>query len=473
MQFRYLAYLGLALVSMALAFEPATWLWQTWTDPSWNSDGEFAFLGVLAVFLWSATSRGPKAEDGDTSWTWLGISAVVRAMGNLLAVNVLSALMLCVDVYAIGRVFRLDSRERAASPAWLAIAFAFCLPVERILQRLLGHVLQWVSARGAYVLLQLFESNARLDGMELSVNGVRVLVDLPCSGARGLTVLALLFVLLAAVRRPNWVATCQGALIVVLSATLSNTIRVFLLAEGIIHRSFIGLDVMAQPWHDVVGMFCLFVGLLPLLWWSRQVRPTTSLWKIRPPRPRFAAVLMVIGLASLAFIPARPIDVSGSVDVPTVPAFAYGYRARIADLTAMEKSYFTAFGGGAARASYGPLALLVVRTSSPVRHLHSPEECMAGAGWEVTRLGITGRAYPGATWRISRNDEWLDVRATYISSRGDQVETLEEAIWLWLTEPGLVWTAVERAYPVDAPEQVREAFDTEIFHRLNMREENK
>ena len=95
---------------------------------------------------------------------------------------------------------------------------------------------------------------------------------------------------------------------------------------------------------------------------------------------------------------------------------------------------------------------------------------MAGAGWEVRRIGVTGAGHPGATWQISRDGQTHVVRATYVSNHGQHVATLEHAIWMWLADPSHVWTPVERTYPVEADESAREAFDQEVFHRLNIKE---
>ncbi|MEZ4459826.1 MAG: exosortase T [bacterium] len=456
--------------SAILAFEPVTWLWRTWTDPAWASDGEFVFLALAAVALWSYRSPVDTNHNTSLAWTWLGVSAVVRAVGNVLAVNVIGALMLCVDIFAVARMLRLGERKRRVSPAWLALAFAFSLPVERILQRLVGHALQWVSAQGAFAMLRVFEEGTTLHGVELTVRGVRVLVDLPCSGARGLMILTVAYVLLSAVRRPRMWDAIVGAGVVLAAGLAANTLRVFLLAEGIVHRDVLGLDVMSQPWHDLVGLFCLGAALAPVVLWSARCASTPTRLALPAPTPRVAVGMVVLGFATLAFAPARPIDVSKPVAAPQVPSFVAGFLAKPQGLTPLEQSYFTAYGGGASRATYGPFGVLLVRTSSPVRHLHSPEECMAGAGWDVQRIGVTGAAHPGATWRIARDGQTHVVRATYVSNHGQHVATLEHAIWMWLADPTHVWTAVERTYPPGADEATREAFDHEVFHRLNIKE---
>ena len=89
-----------------------------------------------------------------------------------------------------------DRRVRAVSPFWLAVGFAFALPLERILQRSIGFLLQEVSAQGACGMLSVFFNDVRCAGVRITVDGADVLVDLPCSGARSLIAFAFAFALL-------------------------------------------------------------------------------------------------------------------------------------------------------------------------------------------------------------------------------------------------------------------------------------
>jgi hypothetical protein len=70
--------------------------------------------------------------------TLILVSATVRLAGQVLAINTVGALCLVLDVYALGLLLRLARRARPISPAWLAVVFAFSLPLERIVQRTIG-----------------------------------------------------------------------------------------------------------------------------------------------------------------------------------------------------------------------------------------------------------------------------------------------------------------------------------------------
>ena len=156
----------------------------------------------------------------------------MRLAGQVLAVNTIGALALVIDVYALGLLFGLKDRVRALSPGWLAIAFAFSLPLERIAQRTIGYGLQSVSSDGACLLLGGFFADLKCFGVRLVLEGKDVLVDLPCSGARSILLLLLCFALVAALVRPTLKQAIIGGSATLLAGLLANMIRISLLAGG-------------------------------------------------------------------------------------------------------------------------------------------------------------------------------------------------------------------------------------------------
>ena len=149
---------GLLFAGAALlAAHPLMWLAGTWTEDAYNPDGVWTALAVLALAAWSFTSEQlPGSEPNRRhAYALLALSALVRMAGQLLRVNELGALTLSVDVYALGTLAGLHQRRRAVGPFWLALLFAFSLPLERVVQRIAGYALQQVSAAGACGLLSL------------------------------------------------------------------------------------------------------------------------------------------------------------------------------------------------------------------------------------------------------------------------------------------------------------------------------
>jgi exosortase/archaeosortase family protein len=476
----------LVLGALILAVEPAVWLVKTWLDPVYDSHGMYVFGAVAGLFVWSSTS--PKRADATEPplWTYLLLAGtgLIRLAGQLLAVDILGAAALAVDVYAVGRLSGLDQRQRAIDPRWLALLFLFCLPTERVLQRVVGYPLQHISAVGSCGLLSVFFDDLACSGVEMTLAGRHILVDVPCSGARGLVLIASLFCGLAAVGRPGLRGSLTGLSTAGFSALAANVLRVSLLGVGIAHPAwFGGVDVMRQPWHDLVGLGALAVGCLPLIVWFRLLPPegrgaepppasetTADSAAARPSRSHLlGGLVFVLAAIGITLAPGRPVDVSGEVESIHLPATIAGHTRRRQPLSELEQDYYAAWGGAAAKASYGPQSLLVVRTDSPLRHLHSPEECLRGAGWQVESTGITYGRLPGASYRaVSPDGHRWRVRVTYTSSDGRLATSIGEVAWRWLQNPEVRWRAVERIYPADrAPRRVAR-FEQAVMRALEL-----
>ncbi|MFP5305486.1 MAG: archaeosortase/exosortase family protein [Gammaproteobacteria bacterium] len=141
----------LLAAAAVLALHPALWLVASWRDPAYNPQGAWVALAVALLALWSWTSEQQPGSDSNRRYAYalLALSALVSLVGQLLRVNVVGALTLALDVYALGTLAGLHARRRAVSPLWLSVLFALALPLERVLQRLAGYALQQLAASGA------------------------------------------------------------------------------------------------------------------------------------------------------------------------------------------------------------------------------------------------------------------------------------------------------------------------------------
>lgn len=471
--------LGLVL----LAVHPLLWLVGTWFDPAYDSYGVWVAALTTALLLWSATSplRVANPRQRLSGWWLLALTAAVRLLGQRLGINVLGAVALAVDVYAIGLLLGLDRRVRPLAPGWLAVLFAFALPVERILQRGFGFALQQLSAAGACTALQLGTAPVRCEGIQLQWQEQTVLVDLPCSGTRGLLLLLLLYVALAVLTRPTLDRACWGALLALAAATLGNSLRIILITIGLVHREALGgVDVLAEPWHSTIGLIALSLSALPILLWARQSHGGTGPAPAIPAntdsdRLRFLSIRPLPGLAFLAAcvgivaLPPQPLDVARPQPAPRLPGYIAVFAAQPGALTTQEQTYFTRYGGGAARATYGPYGLLVVSTTAPLRHLHAPEECLAGAGHAVRYLGQTGGPRPSAVYRTTdpQGRVWR-VTVSYVSERGQWTAHVAEAVWRWLQAPGTTWRMIQRIAPWELPVEATATFDGAVWRALDL-----
>lgn len=473
-----------ALALGVLAVEPVLWLIRTWRDPSYDSHGGWVALAVAGLFAWSVSSGVPDhtAPKARLAVALLIGTAAVRLAGQVLAVNTIGAAALVIDVYAIGLLCGLASRRRAVSPGWLALCFAFSLPLERILQRAMGYGLQSLSADGACRLLGTFFDNVTCNGVRIVIAGVDVLVDLPCSGARSALLLLLFFCVAAAFCRPRPAQALAGLGITLGAAFAANVLRISALAVGIARPGLYGgIDVMQQPWHDALGLAALLAGAVPVILWGRRSWPRPAdAGRVTPaagtggglaPRRRslvLAAVFLVLAV-TIVSLPRRPVDVVRRDLAVELPDRLVGYRARPVALLPREKAYFVQYGGAAAKAAYGPYGLLVVRTSAPLRHLHSPDDCLRGLGFDVKYLGLAHAPVPTAIYRArAPSGDAYRIQVSFVSDKGHVTSNVAEAVWRWLQSPGGAWSMVQRITPLDVSDTARTAWDRAVFAALDL-----
>lgn len=490
-----------------LALDPLIWLIRSWHAPGYDSAGWLVFALVVGVVGWSASSpivRNARPASSRFPLGLLGLSLVVRLLSQLLAINLLGAMMLAVDLFALAVLLRLSERQRAASPLMLAALFCFAMPIEPMLQRSLGFLLQQLSAAGACGLLSMLHASAGCEGVRLFIDDVDVLVDLPCSGARLLTLVFTGFFTFAAVtpppaslsRKRSALLVVQGIGVALVIVWFANTLRIALLAWGLRYAGVLGINVMHDPWHSTIGLgiaagalWAVFrllqcrqqgavdravydcdPGVVPA-----QSKPTlrsarSSEWLRESPFLRLSCALGVLGVAVvLVSLRATPLDVSRAVSMPELPLSLAGVMAAPLPLSELEQDYFATYGGGAARAGYGAHSLLLVQTTSPLRHLHSPEVCFSAAGYAVSYEGADFSSSPTAVYRArSPAGEELRVRVQFVSASGRTAYSVGQVVWHWLSNPVESWTMVQTVSPWNDQSKAAEAFRTAVAQALNL-----
>ncbi|MBN8607750.1 MAG: exosortase T [Caulobacterales bacterium] len=467
-----------AAALLLLAYGPVHWLIDTWLDPAFDSHGFVYFALVVALSAWSCTSplRGAVTrEDERIAVALLAATALVRLAGQVLAIDTIGALALVIDVYALARLAGLERRARPLSPFWLSVAFAFALPLERIVQRSIGYVLQEISAGGACGALSVLFDDVRCAGVRISVDGADVLVDLPCSGARALIVFGFMFVTSATLARPRWFVGVLGVGVALAAALIGNFLRIVMLASGVaIGPARLGFDVMLQPWHDNVGLIALGAVGPALILWARTAwtAPRTPRAHVpRQPRKRSpwsAAAFMLLAVAIIS-APRAPVDIARQPVSIAAPERIGASRAVALPLTTLERAYFEQFGGVAVKAAYGEHALMLARTTSPLRHLHAPDECLRGLGYEVTYLGMRFEPLPTARYRaVAPDGRAYRVDVSFLSDQGHRAASVSEAVWFWLNDRSTVWTAVQRISPEHASAAERASFDAGVIAALDV-----
>lgn len=464
---------------LLLAIEPARWLAESWVDPAYASSGAIVFALVLGLFAWSATSPlrpGAPPRQARIALGLLGISALARLTSQVLAINTVGAFCLVADVYALALLARLDRRERAVSPVFLALLFAFSLPLERILQRSIGYLLQEFSADGACAVLGLVYPELQCHGVRLILGRTDVLVDLPCSGARTLLLGLTGYAVAASLFRPGTAWAAFGLGVTLAAAAIANVARISVLAVGLADPASVGgIDVMAAPWHDLIGLAALSLVATAVLLWALNTRPAspraraTALPRVAPEAAHALGVMALSLAVVIVSLPRTPIDVAEPAVPRSLPLAIGGEVGRPVALTAREHAFFTQFGGWAAKAAYGEHGLMLVSTSSPLRHLHAPEDCLRGLGFEVAYLGTVYEPVPTAHYRaIAPDGRRYQVAVSFVSDRGEMVPNVATAVWRWLQGDARRWTAIQRITPEDAAPVAHAAFTDGVLAALDL-----
>ncbi len=488
----YQCLIGAGMLLMAI--EPIAWLVNSWLDPAHDSQGGWVFLLCAGLFIWSILSPlqdcQSHAQHKKAIILLLG-TACIRGMGQIFAVNVLGAVALAIDVYAIGLLVNLSDRKNALSAGWLAVLFTFSLPIERILQRLLGFGLQHLSADGACFVLRGFFDSVQCAGIRILLAGRDVLVDLPCSGVRSITLLCLLYATLMCVFRPSLLRGLLIGAVTLASALLANIIRISFLATFIAYPEKIGgVDVMAQPYHDLIGLVCLTLAALPLILsfqrsgvgthlaalqrgetgrWSVQSNiPTLERWNDKF-NDKFIALGFVILAAVIISLPRKPLDISNTSTALNLPTYLNGQVAQTIELSQQEQNYFTQYGGTALKRRYGDSNVLLIRTNSPLRHLHTPDDCLRGLGFDVQYQGVHYQPLPTAIYlATAKNGAQWRVAVSFYSDSGQFTTNVSEVVWRWLQQPHSTWYALQRITPIYIPETKAKEWDNALFAALDL-----
>ncbi|MGZ4954635.1 MAG: exosortase T [Methylobacter sp.] len=472
--------MGIGMLLMAV--EPIAWLVNTWFEPAHDSKGGWIFLLCTGLFFWSV--RSPKqVVTGKThkkAVILLLVTAFIRGIGQVFAVNVLGAVALAIDVYAIGLLAALNDRKNPLSAGWLAILFAFSLPLERILQRIIGFGLQHLSADGACRVLQGLFADVQCAGIRILLAGRDVLVDLPCSGVKSITLLLVLYAALMCVFRPTLLNSAVIGLAALASALQANIIRITCLSIFIAYPEKIGgINVLAQPWHDLIGLFCLILAAMPLAWLCPSRRSGQGIRKSSnhncpPPiqagkTKTLAALGFVILAAAIVSLPRQPLDISDTSTRLSLPLYLNGQYGQPVALSHQEQAYFTQYGGTAVKMRYGDNNAMLIRTNSPLRHMHTPDDCLRGLGFDVHYQGIQYQPLPtaiylatapnGAQWRIA---------VTFYSESGQFTTNVSEVVWRWLQRPHGTWYALQRITPVSITESEASEWDNALFAALDL-----
>jgi hypothetical protein len=202
-------------------------------------------------------------------------------------------------------------------------------------------------------------------------------------------------------------------------------------------------------------------------WTQDEIRTTPinrsrSLWPIST-----SLVFLLLAMVIISRTP-QPLDVGRELAKPYAPHYLAGTYGQPVALLAKERAYFEQFGGAAIKMQYAERGLLITRTESPLRHLHAPDECLRGLGFEVDYLGSHDKQLPTAVYRAVSPDgaEWK-VSVSFISGNGATASNVAEAVWQWLQRPQ-PWMAIQRISPWNSSSEADNDWDRKLFAALDL-----
>ena len=341
----------------------------------------------------------------------------------------------------------------------------------------MGFALQEISAQLSCTGISIFSDTVICSGTRIAIAGKQFLIDLPCSGSNSLVLLGILMTLLMVIARPHFRHSLIALFLIPLLAVLSNVLRIMLLVAGSLSSTLsqLNIDVMEQPWHEMTGLVSLLPAIIAMFWfflkiYNKPIKPhpfsdaicwtvpsclqKDGWWLTRKNNHRqnqiklFLASVFIIISATIANLSGKPLDTAKAFTLPSLPIMIQQHYAQPIALLEKEQDYFTQYGGYAQKAIYGERQLLLSKTSSPLRHLHAPDECLRGLGFKVSYLGSIDQPIPSAIYKaISPSGEVWKVAVSFISESGFITTNVSEAVWQWVQQPASSWTAIQRISP--------------------------
>lgn len=183
----------------------------------------------------------------------------------------------------------------------------------------------------------------------------------------------------------------------------------------------------------------------------------------------FTALGFVILAAVIISLPRKPLDVSDTRTALSLPAYLNGEYAQTVELSQKEQNYFTQYGGTALKRRYGDSSVLLIRSNSPLRHLHTPDDCLRGLGFDVQYQGVQYQPLPTAIYLATAKDgsQWR-VAVSFYSEQGQFTTNVSEVVWRWLQQPHSTWYALQRITPVYISNSKARQWDNALFAALDL-----
>lgn len=400
---------ALLTISLAVAFLPVlNWYWLRLG----NGSGEpFGLVALILAIVFASQHRHP------ASLRCAEISILLYALGLFFLPPLLRT------IPALATIAFLTGMHRQAGQFGLLL---LSLPIQASLDFFLGYPFRLITAEGSRLILNILGYPIERLGVQLSLKGIIVSVDPPCSGLQMLWATALLTALLAAFTRLNYLRTIQLSLAALTLCLLANILRA---ASLFFPES--GFIILPDFAHQGIGLiyFALASLLLIKLSYKLHRRTTTPPLTNQPLTARFLTLTFGVSLVTLL-----PAHITSNHPSPKIPALTH-YQERPVEeipLSPHEEAFAKNLPGQLKIYALGNETLIIRHVTKATRLLHPSHHCLRAEGFALHDVKIQTDAanQPTLQYRATRNGEHFLVTEK-IRDHQNSRQWAEVSAWYW------------------------------------------
>lgn len=397
-----------ATIFLALAFLPVlNWYWLRLG----NGSGEpFGLIALILAIVFASQHRHP------ASLRCAEISILLYALGLFFLPPLLRT------IPALATIAFLTGMHRQAGQFGLLL---LSLPIQASLDFFLGYPFRLITAEGSCLVLNLLGYPIERLGVQLSLKGIIVSVDPPCSGLQMLWATALLTALLAALTRLNYLRTIQLSLAALTLCLLANILRatsLFFPESGII--------TLPNFAHQGIGLlyFALASLLLIKISYKLHRRTITPPLTTQPLTARFLA--LTCGVSLITLLPARITNNQAPSEIAPLTHYK-GHPLQEIPLSPHEESFAKNLPGQLKIYALGNETLIIRHVTKATRLLHPSHHCLRAEGFTLHDIKIqTDSTGPTLQYRATRNGEHFHV-IEKIRDHQNSRQWAEVSAWYW------------------------------------------
>ncbi len=399
----------LALIALTVAFFPVlNWYWLRLG----NGSGEpFGLLALALAVGFALQDRQP------AQLRFAEISLLIYAIGLFFLPPLLRS------IPALATIAFLSGMHRQAGQFALLL---LSLPVQASLDFFLGYPFRLITAEGSRLLVNLLGYPVERLGVQLSLKGVIVSVDPPCSGLQMLWATALLTAILAALFRLSYFRTFKLSLIALTLCLLANILR-----AAFLFFPESGMITLPGFLHEGMGLLFFALASLVLCQMARSFQKATPSLPLPKKQNPTRLLTLACGVSLITLLPARTHSPNPPSNFESLSTY-HGRAVEEVSLSPREESFAENFPGQLKIYRVGHDTLIIRRITKASRMLHPSYHCLKAEGFIISDSQIESddQGQPFLRYRATRNDEAFLV-SEKIRDLQNTKQWTEVSAWYW------------------------------------------